>query len=429
MGRPTKYTINDMKQLARNNQGECLSETYQRIDKPLLWKCKDGHEWTSKATYIVEGSWCMKCYQNTRRIGIKKMHQVAHERGGKCLSDIYITCDDKLQWECQYGHRWLATPDKIKNAGQWCPTCSLRIKKGERLCRNIFEKIFKTKFPTVRPSWLKNPKTGYCLELDGYAKDIGIAFEYQGQHHYETAYSFSAPTDLKNIQYKDKIKKYICNENNIILLQIPYFIDISNINICIDNIIDILKTNNITMPHSDFSDLNINDHHDPSRDRFFNIIKEKNGFVIGDYITSNTKIKIQCRHKHEWMATPTKIKCGTWCPKCGGRKKLTLKDIHIDAKNNNGECLSSIYINAVTPMLWKCDKGHTWKAKPNHIRNGHWCPICARNQKSITIDNIKYDNINNASDILNIDKNIIYYRIKSSTPKWTRWHYNQTSSI
>jgi flagellar biosynthesis GTPase FlhF len=56
--------------------------------------------------------------------------------------------------------------------------------KREEFCRKIFEEHFDDYFPTVRPKFLKNPKTGRPLELDGYNSRLSLAFEHQGKQHY-----------------------------------------------------------------------------------------------------------------------------------------------------------------------------------------------------------------------------------------------------
>jgi hypothetical protein len=53
------------------------------------------------------------------------MHQIAEERGGKCLSATYVDSTKDLEWECKEGHQWPATPSNIK-AGKWCKACSYK---------------------------------------------------------------------------------------------------------------------------------------------------------------------------------------------------------------------------------------------------------------------------------------------------------------
>jgi len=61
-----------------------------------------------------------------------------------------------------------------------------------------------------------------------------------------------------------------------------------------------------------------------------------------------------------------------------GRKKLTIDEMQEIAQERGGRCLSSEYIDARTNLLWECEKGHRWKAKPLHVKSSTWCPICAR---------------------------------------------------
>jgi rubredoxin len=57
------------------------------------------------------------------RLGIKQMRQIAIDRRGRCLSNKYINAKTHLEWECAAGHRWKAVPDSVKR-GTWCPSCS-----------------------------------------------------------------------------------------------------------------------------------------------------------------------------------------------------------------------------------------------------------------------------------------------------------------
>ena len=58
-------------------------------------------------------------------LDIKDMHQAAEFRGGKCLSETMVKGDlaTKLEWECAFGHRFLATPALVLLGGHWCDEC------------------------------------------------------------------------------------------------------------------------------------------------------------------------------------------------------------------------------------------------------------------------------------------------------------------
>ena len=66
-----------------------------------------------------------------RRLTIEEMKRIANERGGRCLSDTYEGYQKKLKWECSKGHVWEATPLNVKHRNRWCPICA-RLKHFDR---------------------------------------------------------------------------------------------------------------------------------------------------------------------------------------------------------------------------------------------------------------------------------------------------------
>jgi len=48
-------------------------------------------------------------------------------------------------------------------------------------------------------------------------------------------------------------------------------------------------------------------------------------------------------------------------------KKLTIARMHLMAQEHGGLCLSEVYVNSRTPLVWQCTKGHQWKAKSSSI--------------------------------------------------------------
>lgn len=103
-------------------------------------------------------------------------------------------------------------------------------KKGERhgkntregKCREIIENLFGDEFPTKRPNFLKNPKTGKNLELDGYNERLGKAFEYNGEQHYTFPNTFHTTQEQFDEQVlRDKFKADKCKEQGVELCVIP----------------------------------------------------------------------------------------------------------------------------------------------------------------------------------------------------------------
>ena len=95
------------------------------------------------------------------------------------------------------------------------------------------------------------------------------------------------------------------------------------------------------------------------------------------YRNARTSLNWKCAKGHEWRAVPDAVKHGSWCPVCGGSHPLSLEMMNKAARKYGGECLANRYINSNTKLRWRCAEGHEWEAKPGHVLRGHWCPICS----------------------------------------------------
>jgi hypothetical protein len=379
-----KQTIEDMKRLAQKQGGKCLSNRYVNNRTKLNWQCQFGHMWKAKPSHIKDGHWCPHCSKNIKGT-IDDMVKIAEDRGGKCLSKNYINAFNKLKWECAHGHRWEAVPLSIIK-GSWCPICSSGL--GERICRAFFEQTFKRSFPKVKPPWLLNQK-GNRMELDGYCQSLKLAFEHQGLQHYSEASLFvSDKNSLKKRMHDDELKMELCKENGVLLICIPEIPTITPI-WELKNIIEShIQSQRMLLPENyDEIDISLKDAYSSFRaSNELKILHEiafsKRGKCISkNYINNHTKILWECAKGHRWDATPASIKSGTWCPTCGGSKKATIEEMHKLAKSRGGKCLSNIYYNMKTKLLWQCAHSHKWEAMPYNIKLGTWCPICAKKSR------------------------------------------------
>lgn len=98
-------------------------------------------------------------------------------------------------------------------------------KKNELECKRILEKIFKKPFTSIRPDWLKYPKTKRNLEIDGFNDTIGkgLGFEYNGSQHYKySSYFHKEYEDFVSQVERDKFKLNKCKELGIEIISIPY---------------------------------------------------------------------------------------------------------------------------------------------------------------------------------------------------------------
>ena len=178
--KPPEMALNELGEIARSRNGQCLSDHYVGARVKLRWQCEVGHEWEAIPDSVKRGTWCPHCAGHVK-LTLEVMKQVALAKGGECLSTRYSNSNEKLHWRCAAGHKWLAVAYHVR-AGHWCPICSAG--NSERICRDIFEQMFGLPFPKLRPSWLLGGK-GRKMELDGYCESLRLAFEYHGHQHYQ----------------------------------------------------------------------------------------------------------------------------------------------------------------------------------------------------------------------------------------------------
>src|ERR1700676_536966 len=117
-----RLTIQILNSVAQRRGGRCLSKRYVNFRVPLFWQCDAGHRWQALPTNVTRGSWCPDC-AGVKRLTIEEMRLLAKNRGGQCLSKHYSNDDTKLTWRCAAGHEWKAAPVAVKR-GTWCPRCA-----------------------------------------------------------------------------------------------------------------------------------------------------------------------------------------------------------------------------------------------------------------------------------------------------------------
>ena len=300
--------LKKFQELAKAKGGNCLAESYTNLSTRIEWECKEGHRWYASPRSIEHrNSWCPEC-AGLKPLTLKDAHEAASDRGGKCLSSKCTSGKQKLLWECAKGHRWQAALSHIKAKNSWCPECA-----GVK------------KLTIEHAHEIAGQRGGKCLS-----------------------------EEYKNNRTK---LKWQCSKGHIWRATLA---DVKNSGSWCHECAGVKK---LTL------------------DVFQRIADERGGKCLSsEYNNLKARLKFRCSRGHEWETLASVVwKQKSWCPVCAQRVPLGIEQMQEIAKKRGGECLSATYVNALTPLKWRCDKGHEWMARPSNVKNlNQWCPECGK---------------------------------------------------
>lgn len=121
--RKQPHTIEGLQEIAARRGGNLLSTTYRNITTNLRWRCAAGHEWEAIAKSVVRGTWCRRCAGKEPHT-LAEMKALARSRGGRCLSKTYVNESYDLLWQCAKGHSWSASAKNVMHNESWCGPCA-----------------------------------------------------------------------------------------------------------------------------------------------------------------------------------------------------------------------------------------------------------------------------------------------------------------
>jgi len=111
---------NNLKEIIESKGGKLISKYINKRTKIKI-QCNSGHIWETLPLSIKSGTWCPTCHHN-KAFYLNEIKEIARERNGECLSEEYINNKTKMKFRCARGHEWMAKPKSIKE-GTWCPFC------------------------------------------------------------------------------------------------------------------------------------------------------------------------------------------------------------------------------------------------------------------------------------------------------------------
>jgi hypothetical protein len=238
-----QLVLKEMQQIANDRGGLCLSGIYINSSTNLLWQCAKKHQWHATSHSVKRGSWCLRCYYDRMRGSVEEMRGFAERRGGQLLSKRYVDSRSQLRWKCAKGHTWETTAAVVRG-GRWCPKCHVDRKRG------TIEKMQE----------LAASKGGLCLS------DTYVDSTTHLQWQCAVGHIWSAQPE--------RVRRHWCAQCSF-------------------------------------------EHMRLGIDKMREIARERGGRCLSDMYTNVvTPLSWQCIEGHTWEALPMYIRKGRWCPEC-----------------------------------------------------------------------------------------------------------------
>lgn len=267
-------------------------------------------------------------------------------KGGKIHPDSppYINARTKMRILCGFNDHppFLGTLSTVRQ-GQWCPNCAKCGGLREEICRAVLMEAFNDEFEKTRKiDWLVSEQ-GVALELDCYNPRLKIALEHQGYQHYRFVNFFHrTEEEFNNLQQRDARKRKLCQENNVILIEVPESVHILEIRTYIRNLLNKCSPKLELQPivGSDTELINNIRTQGPHTSRMYSLIKKiveegdnPKGRVISTvYISNLIPMEFECiiPDHGRFTSIPKMIKRGNFCRKCGIKKVSEINSLPED---------------------------------------------------------------------------------------------------
>jgi hypothetical protein len=377
-------SIREMQATAREREGKCLSTRYAGMRQKLLWECAEGHRWMAEPTSIQSGSWCARCssalgericrehfeqlfkkpFPKSRPEWLQPKYQRRLELDGYCE-------DLKLAFEHQGPHHYGASPYSSQTADQFDKQRAhdrfkrLRCRTNGIVLISVPEIPKRLKLTEIK-SFIRQEceKMGVAVPKGFERRIVNLKNAYavpRAKQQLQQLRAFAAARGGKCLSpvYMGSQQKLLwqCEKRH------RWHATPSNIKTGYWCPHCFRKRSKLRLTIYDMQAL----------------AKQNGGKCLShEFLGTKVKLEWECQKGHRWKAQPGSLRAGTWCPVCAGTQRLTIEHMKNTAREHGGECLSEKYVNGVTKLRWRCSEGHAWKAVPDSIRQGTWCPTCAR---------------------------------------------------
>lgn len=160
----------------------------------------------------------------------ERLVDLTGKRFGKLIVlERSFTKNGRVYWKCQCDCG--STPVNVEGASLksgYTNSCGCIKSKAEMLIKNLFIQM-QVDFISEKTFEDLKSKAGTLLRFDFYLPKYNLCIEYQGEQHYKPVKYFGGKDSFVKQQKYDEEKRKYCKENNIQLIEIPYW-DFDKIN-------------------------------------------------------------------------------------------------------------------------------------------------------------------------------------------------------
>jgi hypothetical protein len=213
--------------LKENNRKIKRIENYINADTKIQWECLvDGYRWKAKPTDVLNyNNGCPKC-ANKHPLTNKEI-DMRLQNTDLVRIDTITESSLPINFKCKrHKHKIYKSPREIYNK-PICPYCKNKKEYEIKtfLENNIAYSLFVHQY-MIKESYIPNY---YLIDFYLELEDEKYFIEYNGPHHYRPVRYNSEPLSKAQINHKKQkirdshVRRY-CSENNIKLLEIPYWL-------------------------------------------------------------------------------------------------------------------------------------------------------------------------------------------------------------
>lgn len=210
---------------------EILGE-YTTAKTKIKCRCKiHDYTWEATPSNLMSGFGCKLCGREKTGLSERIPKDLKLERlkaaHGDDISFLSVPDLTGQYVKCQCnkcGHVWEASySNLVKKNCTGCPKC--RSSSGEKLIAKL---LSKHGINYIQQKRFDDCKDIFALPFDFYLPDYNCCIEFDGEQHYEPKNIGGVSDDVASENHQktvihDKIKNDYCNNNNIILIRIPYW--------------------------------------------------------------------------------------------------------------------------------------------------------------------------------------------------------------